>query len=117
MPYVQLDDGFCDHPKVRGLSDSAFRLHVASIAHSSRFLTDGIVLSRSVPDLVRRYRSAALAELVTAGLWRPLSTIGYEIVGYLDWNDSRAVVEERRARKAERQARWLEKANAAKGDK
>lgn len=117
MAYAKFDDGFADHPKVRGLSDGAFRLHVAGIVYCSRYLTDGVVLADNIPDLVRRYRPAALSELVDKGLWREqVAGVAYEIHDYLEWNDSRAVIESRRQAKAERQARWLEKANAARKD-
>ena len=114
MPHLLLDDGFSDHPSIRGLSDAAFRLHVAGMNRCARYLTDGVILADDVPDLVRRYKPAALAELVDKGRWAPLGDLAYEVVGYLDHNDSREVVEERRKRKSERQARWLAKANAAK---
>jgi hypothetical protein len=113
MAYAQFDDGFADHPKVRGLGDAAFRLHVAGIVYCSRYLTDGRIMRDDVPDLVRRYRSSALTELVAKGLWLERGTY-FEIHDYLQWNDSREVVEARREAKAARQARWLAKANAAK---
>jgi hypothetical protein len=115
MAYLYIDDGFCDHPSIRGLSDAAFRLHVAGMNRCARYLTDGVLLADDVPDLVRRYKRAALDELIEKGRWAPMGTTAYEIVGYLDHNDSREVVEERRRRKAERQAKWLAKAQAAKG--
>lgn len=118
MPHARFDDGFTDHPKVRGLSDAAFRLHVAGIVHCSRYLTDGVVFAENVPDLVRRYKAASLAELVDKGLWLvQIPDVSYEIHDYLDWNDSREVIEARRKAKADRQARWLEKANRAKGER
>ena len=116
MAYAQFDDGFHMHPAIRGLSDAAFRLHVAGIIHCSRFLTDGVILTADVPDLVRRYKPTALAELVDKGRWAPVGTAGYEVLGYLDHNDSREVVLERRRKKAERQAKWLAKKDAAKED-
>lgn len=40
MSWFHLDDNFPDHRKVAGLSDAAFRLHVAGLAYCSRGLTD-----------------------------------------------------------------------------
>ena len=110
MPHLLIDDGFCDHPSIRGLSDAAFRLHVAGMNRCARYLTDGVILADDVPDLVRRYRPKALAELIEKGRWAPIGDMAYMVVGYLDHNDSRAIVEERRRKKAERQAKWLAKA-------
>lgn len=114
MAYLNVDDGFCDHPAIRGLSDAAFRLHVAGMNRCARYLTDGVILAADVPDLVRRYKPAALAELVEKGRWAPMGETAYEIVGYLEHNDSREVVEERKRKKRERQEKWLAKANAAR---
>jgi hypothetical protein len=110
-----LDDKFTKHPSIRGLSDAAFRLHVAGMCYCAEWLTDGVILATDVPELVRRYRATALTELIDKGRWRVVKPdFTYEIVGYLDHNDSRDVVLERRRKKAERQARWLAKANAAR---
>ncbi len=115
MAYAKFDDGFADHPKNRGLSDGAFRLHVSGILHSARWLTDGAVPADVLPDLMRRYRPAYLAELIDRGLWREvLPGALYQIHDYLQWNDSRAKVEARRERNAKRLAEW--RANSGKDD-
>jgi hypothetical protein len=101
MPWANLDDGFTDHPKIIGLSDSAFRLHVAGILYCARHLTDGLVSAEAVPTLVPRYRRAALAELTGRGLWHDHTEAAvYEIHDFLEWNRSRASVEAERERKA-----------------
>ena len=102
MPYANLDDNFADHPKIAGLSDAAFRLHVAGICYSARHLTDGLLAADEAPRLVRRFRKAALNELLDRGLWDRVLDGAYAIHDYLDWNPSRATVEKRRedARKA-----------------
>ncbi|MGE3449537.1 MAG: hypothetical protein AB7H92_18370, partial [Microbacteriaceae bacterium] len=57
-----------------------------------------------------RYRAAYLAELLERGLWREvLPGSLYQIHDYLQWNDSRAKVEARRARNAQRLAEWRAK--------
>lgn len=106
MAYAQIDDLFADHPKVAGLSDAAFRLHVAGILHCSRLLTDGLVDADEVPRLVRRYRKAALAELVDRCLWSWVLDGAYVIHDYLDWNPSREQVEERRKNARKRKIEW-----------
>lgn len=107
MSYAKFDDGFAQHPKVRRLSSGAFQLHVSGILHCSRWLTDGLVVADAIPDLMRKYRVSYLAELVDVGLWRELTPgLLYEIHDYLEWNDSRAKVEHRRQKNADRLAKW-----------
>lgn len=106
MPYAQIDEHFADHPKVVGLSDPAFRLHLAGILYCSRLLTDGLIDGAEVPRLVRRYRKTSLAELVERNLWISLMDgAAYEIRDYLDWNPSREVVLRRRQARAENGAK------------
>ena len=96
MPYLNLDDNFADHPKVDGLSDSAFRLHVAGLCYASRHLTDGFIPKEKVTRLVPRFRRPALDELVGT-LW--ITAIGgFQIHDYLDWNRSREQIEFERER-------------------
>lgn len=108
MPWVGLDDKFPEHPKIAGLTDPAFRLHVAGMCYCNRHLTDGLIDADEVPRLVRRFRTAALRELVNRGIWLQLDTIhAYEIHDYLDWNKSRAQVQEESERQRKRvMKRW-----------
>lgn len=114
MSYAKFDDGFADHPKNRGLSDSAFRLHVTAILYCCRFLTDGVILRESVPDLYPIRRKSGpnrdVNELLARGLWREiLDGSAYVIHDYLEWNDSREKVEKRRSANAERLKEWRRK--------
>lgn len=93
MPWVRLDDGFSDHPKVVGLSDSAFRTHVSALCYCNRHLTDG-----HVPAVIG---NSCVDELVDAGLWS-MNGSGYVIHDYLEFQPSRASVLEERAKAAER---------------
>ena len=43
MAWIKIDDSFPDHPKVIGLSDKAFRIHIEGLCYSGRFLTDGLI--------------------------------------------------------------------------
>jgi hypothetical protein len=95
MPWVKLDDRFAEHPKVDSLSDPAFRLHVAGICYSARHRTDGLIGKTTAPRLVPQFRKAALQELVDKGIWYDRNGLGaYEIHDYLQWNDSRAEIDE-----------------------
>lgn len=110
MTWANVDDRFPDHPKVIGLSDGAFRLHVSGIVYCARYLTDGFIPKPQVGKLVPNYRSSYLAELTKARLWTSDGG-GYVIHDYLQWNRSRAEVEEEKlakskAGKAGAEARW-----------
>lgn len=110
MPWVNLDDQFPEHPKVDGLSDAAFRLHVAGICYANRHLTDGLIAGAKVVRLVPRFRRSALAELIDRGMWRPLlEGDAYEIHDFLDWNRSRAEVEKFSQQQSDRaKKRWAQ---------
>lgn len=66
MVWVQIDDGFDEHPKVARLGDGAFRAFVEGLCYSNRNLTDGRINSgiARLRGWTRRAR-----ELVNAGLW------------------------------------------------
>ena len=102
MTWVVLDDKMPEHPKIVGLSDGAFRLHVSAIAYSNRHLTDGIISADMVAQLMPRYRKNFLDELLRRAVWVELVPDEcYEIHDYLDWNKSRAEVSQQRKAKAE----------------
>lgn len=105
MAHAQLDDNYGDHPKVARLSDAAYRLHTNGIIFCARLLTDGRIDCEDVPGLVRKFRRAALVELVERRMWTPVED-HYLIHDYLDWNPSRSEVERRRSAAAKRQAEW-----------
>src|SRR4030095_3352299 len=95
--WVTWDDQMPEHPKIVSLSDGAFRLHVSAIAYANRFLTDGIVHAETVSRVVPRDSQTYLDELLTRMLWvEVIPAKTYEIHDYLDWNKSRAEVEEQR---------------------
>ncbi len=110
MSWAKLDDAFADHPKVVGLSDAAFRLHVTAILYAARYETDG-----EIPGGVLARMGASpecAAELADAGLWDH-ATGGYAIHDYLKYNPSREQRDELRRRAADRQERWRnERTNA-----
>ena len=114
MTWVKLDDAFPDHPKVDGLSDGAFRLHVAALCYSGRHLTDGALAADRVSRLVPRFRRSYVTELVEAGLWEAVDG-GWSIHDFLAYNPSAEKVKADRAAAAERmkQARRRSPARSA----
>ncbi len=116
MTWARLDDGFDEHPKIDGLSDGAFRLHVTAIVASARNLTDGHVVATKVRRLTPNYEPEHLAELLDAGLWERHGD-DYVVHDFLDYNPSREQViadRERRssAGKKAADARWHANRNA-----
>jgi hypothetical protein len=89
-----------EHPKVVRLSDRAFRLHVQGLCYCQRNLTDGIV-PRSIGEMWGR---KGVTELVSRGLWIERGE-DYEIDNFLEWNDSKAAVEEKRVKDSSRKAK------------
>lgn len=128
MPYLNVDDGFPDHPKIDALSDAAFRLHVAGKCYAARSLTDGIVPAARVPRLKPGYKAQQLKELLASKVWHEggegcgTATClrgepgQYVIHDYLEWNKSREWWEAERARKAKNKADWAARRRNQEGD-
>jgi hypothetical protein len=94
--YIKLHDGMPGHPKVRGLSDKAFRTFVSALCYCSEYLTDGAVVSAVARDLGN---PRVWAELTAAGLVESAPG-GYLMHDYLQHQRSadevRALKEKRR---------------------
>lgn len=125
MPYLNIDDGMDEHPKVDALSDAAFRLYVSGKLYCARKLTDGFIPHGKARRLTVTGNDAVAAELVRAGLWHDLGEgcdnpacieertchkdgrAGHYIVhDYLQWNHSKHWWESRRKEDAERKKKW-----------
>jgi hypothetical protein len=99
VTWVKLDDGFPESPKVIGLSDKAFRVHVRALCYCSQHLTDGWVPSAKALE----WGAKSVAELIDARLWLPHVT-GYAIHDFLDYNPSSESVKNERRKARERRA-------------
>ena len=95
MTWVRIDDSMPENPVMAGLSDAAFRAWVESLCYCSRNLTDGYVPGRIA---AQRWSPKAVDELVTAGRWEALEH-GFGVHDYLEFNPTRAHVEETRQKK------------------
>lgn len=104
MAWAKLDDQFVEHPRISGLSDKAFRLHVASICHAARTLSDGYVSHTDARVLraLTRTNLRQIHELISAGVWTENGGTGWVIRDYLDYNPSAKEVKQRRQSEAER---------------
>jgi hypothetical protein len=92
VSWLKLDDDFASHPKVVGLSDKAFRLHICALAYCGKNLTDGLIsrlgirLAGANADLDRP--GTVAKQLVSAGLWHANADGTWQIHDYLDYNPS-----------------------------
>lgn len=107
MPWGRLDDSLYDHPKLDliPVDDrlAAVGLWARALSWCNRFLTDGLVPRDRVAKLDG---STLLADrLVVAGLFDDVPS-GYRIHDFLEFNDSRQMVLERRAKEAARKAAY-----------
>lgn len=90
------------HPKVEGLSDRAYRLHMAGLQHCARTLSDGLVSEPTIRGLKASLKASKkhVDELVDSGCWQPYRDGSFVVVNYLDWNPSKAEVERKRSDRA-----------------
>lgn len=124
MPWGRLDDSLYDHPKLDLLPHEAeaaqrildtldpaqlvklvaLGLWARSISWCNRFLTDGAVPRATI---VRKLDgSPELADAMVGAGWFESSATGYQVHDFLDFNESRADVLERREKDADRQREW-----------
>lgn len=97
MTWVKLDDHFADHPKILGLSDSAYRAYVDGLCYCTRYLTDGKI---TAAPLKRLARGKIVTELVSAGLWEQNGD-GVNVHDYLEYQFSRSEIEATRLQRVE----------------
>ena len=116
VPYLLIDDGFGEHPKIVALTDKAFRLHLTALVWCARNLTDGLIsplgmrISSANASLERPNR--VVQQLVSSGLWEPNGD-GWRIHHYLEYNPSRAELQDKRKQARERQRRYRQPGNAS----
>lgn len=107
MTWIKLDDTIIDNPKVIGLSGDAFKMYIAGLCYSSRFLTDGYLN----PLIVKKIGSKKCAkELVSSGLWIEKDE-GFQVHDYLKHQSSKAQVEREKELNRQRVAKHNAKVN------
>ena len=109
MTWVKIDDSFPNHPKIVGLSDKAFRIHISGLCYCGTYLTDGFIPMTIAAQLCNNDFNY-IAELCEAGLWKEAMTEnGFRIHDYLAHQTSKTQVEEKRQTVRERQKRYRER--------
>ncbi len=95
---MKLDDGFAEHPKVLSVSVQARWAYISAICYTSRRLTDGVI-PRSVLSALS-ISPKLVSELVNASLWDNHGD-DFMIHDYLEYNSTKAEIEERRRVRSE----------------
>lgn len=103
MTWVKLDDGFWSHPVIDGTTLPAVGLYAKSLSYCGHHLTDGAITDSAALYMAQGKRNL-IRELVDRGLWHELDN-GYLVPDFLDYNPSKAKVEEERRKAAERKAK------------
>ncbi len=112
LPWVRLDTQFASNPKVLELIEakkhSAAFAWVCSLAYSGAHGTDGFLPKACLPFL--HARKADADALVRVGLWSEVPG-GWEINGWLEFQQSSSETEERKRKLSDRgkraaAARW-----------
>lgn len=108
LPWVRLDTGFAQNPKVLHLVEDkkyqAIVLYVAGLGYSGQQGTDGFVPSSALVFLHGTKRNAN--DLVSIGLWIPCKG-GYDINGWAEFQPTSDEARARKSRaKAGAEARW-----------
>lgn len=105
MPWVRLDDGFPEHPKLIQAGAAAGWLYVAALCYSARNLTDGHIPAAVLPRLADVKAPGRLAaKLVEARLFIEVDG-GWQIHDFERYQPTRAQVEADRERARERAAK------------
>lgn len=110
MAWIKIDDSFPDHPKVIGLSDLAFRLHIRGLCYSGKYLTDGFVPYQAVNGMLNdeQHTRKPSDELEDVGLWIRVEK-GFQIHDYLAHQTSKEQVENKRKALRDRAKRYRER--------
>lgn len=96
MPWFKLDDAFDMHPKVVSVGNSAVGLFCRAGVYCARHLTDGFIPS-AVATMYGSRRD--INQLVASTLWVEVEG-GYAMPDFLEYQPSRADVEDRRSKRA-----------------
>ena len=108
MGWVRIDDNFADHPKVIGLSDSAFRLFITGLCYANRQLTDGVIPYQMVSNWVGDDPFKPSDELEDQNLWERVDK-GFTIRSYTEYQPTREKVHSKRDQSRERLKRFRDK--------
>lgn len=96
MPWVRVDDGFAQHPKVVAAGPLAMAMQIAALCYCNRALTDGYVpraVARTLLDWepVGVTADSVIDVLVEHGMWEPMNG-GYHIHDFTEYQPTKEQV-------------------------
>jgi len=109
--WIKFSVDFADHPKALGLSAESCWMYVCGLSYSAKYFTDGRIPKAQLTRLSNVRSAARCTEaLISAGLWK-WSSCGQSVVihDYLEWQTSKAEVEEIREKSRLRQEKTRQK--------
>lgn len=112
MTWAWLDDGLHESPAITEAGLTALGLYAAATCYCARHLTDGFISRKAVRRLLDGDDWAPVEALLRVDLLEEADG-GFTVMGYLKGNQTREVVERRKAEAKERKDRWLEKRRRA----
>ena len=104
MAWFKVDDQLAFHSKAMAAGNAAMGLWVRAGSFCAQQLTDGYV-PKDIAETLGTRRQAE--RLVDAGLWKPEAG-GYRYHDWVDFQPSRAEIQQKRAATAARLKRWRE---------
>ena len=100
MSWARLDDKFPRHPKIAGLTDREFRVHVTAICYCAEYATGGVIPSTAAKTL--GITPKIKERLVQLGLWENGGGV-YEIHDFAAYNPKDPTGAARKRRQRERE--------------
>lgn len=101
MGVAKFDDGTADNPKMFAAGPVASWLWFCGVLYCRRALTDGYIPKGKVPALISSLSATGAfkqaTKLCDVGLWHE-EIGGYRVHDYLDWNPTKAAIENYRKR-------------------
>lgn len=103
MAWLRIDDRVRTHPKIANAGPAAAWLWFCGVCYCREHLTDGFIPKAVVGSLAMNLSSPFrhAARLVEVRLWEDAEG-GYQVHDFLDWNPSRADVQNARTSEADR---------------
>jgi hypothetical protein len=115
MPFGRLHEEAAGDGKLLALSDAAWRMWGMGLIYCQKNLTDGFIAAHAVASFGVRAPHKKVAEELCraqvpgkAPLWKKVAG-GFQVHDYLQWNDSREIVQAKRAGARDRIERWRER--------
>ena len=89
MPWMKIDDGIADHPKIQTVGPVGFALYMRGICYANRKHTDGLLPFGSIGAMTHDMDPEIWPQkLIDCGLWEHHPQ-GYMIHDFLEWNESK----------------------------